>query len=920
MYPRARWFPLAAWLLLPLAVVGDARADADPEVTPVEIRSLEGGVSVAGMWHFTRDDDPANADPARSTEGWVALSTPGPWAGAYEDAEPFRVGWYRRELRFDPSLVGQEVDLLVDTYMAGLDVYVDGERVYHRGEANIYESYYAIRAVPVSFTVERPVHVVAIRVDTPLMVGVYQLPFELRAHGDHSAALIAYESFNGDFRVLLGSVIFFFGLFFLFLAWRVRQRAYLVAGLACVALFPFLVGTSDTFAAFVEPELLLLMIYPAIATQGALNHLFMQSVAGRPMPRFNRYLIAFAALLFVADVSQLVFFHHSFFLVARKLTFLSGLVLGAHATYLGVRAWREGRRGALTLSFGTFAYIVAAAHDTLIALGKIHSTGLVLIGTLCVTGAMIAIAVDRFANTFLENRRLLDDVREMNENLESLVEQRTAQLHARQKDMAEILANVPEAIVAVVPGLTLHEEHSACAPEILGVDAVPGADVMEAVFAGAELDDDRRDQVQGALLAIVGEDSVNHLINEHLLPDELSRVRPDGSRQHLELSWAPIEDPDETVGKMLLSVRDVTELRELRGAAEARSRELARIGQLIAVGVEAAPRLLSDGRRLVDRAQSTRLDDAESVRELKRFAHTLKGEARTYGLGALAAGVHNLETACTAGDDAPEEVRLATEALAEEVTALTHVWTDKLGHDANEGARRTEDQRRIQRALTLLASAANDAAHAARAELERVGRAPLAELLEDEIGAARRLAEERGKAAPTITVDGEAILLDRDGEGRELVRALGHVLRNAVDHGLEAPEARLAQGKPEAGTIRVTVSRAGDRLTVRVSDDGRGLDLAAIAEKAGLEEGADPSEVAQQIFRSGLSTASQVDLVSGRGVGMDAVARMMTSLGGGAEVELGEVNETTGRRAFALRLRMVDPGATQVAGLRGRVG
>ena len=90
----------------------------------------------------------------------------------------------------------------------------------------------------------------------------------------------------------------------------------------------------------------------------------------------------------------------------------------------------------------------------------------------------------------------------------------------------------------------------------------------------------------------MGEDSVNHLINEHLLPDELSRVRPDGSRQHLELSWAPIEDPDETIGKMLLSVRDVTELRELRGAAEARSRQLARIGQLIAVGVETAPRLV----------------------------------------------------------------------------------------------------------------------------------------------------------------------------------------------------------------------------------------------------------------------------------------------------------------------------------------
>lgn len=916
---RLRSWLLPALLLAPLAFAGDARAEDAAEVTPIQVTSLEGGVSVAGQWHFTREDDPANAAPESSTEGWVSLSTPGPWSNAYPGSEPFRVGWYRREVHFDPSLVGTEVDLLVDTYMASLDVYVDGERVYHRGEANIYESYYAIRAVPVSFTVERPVHVVAIRVDTPLMVGVYQLPFELRAHGDHSAALIAYESFNGDFRVLLGSVIFFFGLFFLFLSWRVKQRAYLVAGLACVALFPFLVGTSDTFAAFMDPEILLLLIYPAIATQGTLNHLFMQSVAGRPMPRFNRVLITFAVVLFLVDVSQIFFFHHSLFLVARKITFLSGLVLGAHATWLGVKAARQGRRGALILAFGTFAYIAAAAHDTLIALGKIHSTGLVLTGTLCVTGAMIAIAVDRFANTFLENAKLLGDVQQMNENLEGLVEERTAELHARQKDMAEILANVPEAIVAIVPGLTLHEEHSACAPEILGVEDVPGASVMVAVFGGAELDDDRVDQVKGALLAIVGEDSVNHLINEHLLPEEVCRLRPDGTRQYLELSWAPIEDANEIVNKMLLSVRDVTELRELRGAAEARTKELAAIGELIAVGPEVAPRLLSDGRCLVDRAKATTLDDAEAVRELKRFAHTLKGEARTYGLGALAAGVHNLETACTAGDDAPEEVRLATAALADEVALLTDVWTEKLGHDASEDARRTQDAERIQRALSLLSESANDSRavleiqQAARAELQLVGRAPLAELLEDEIGAARRLATERGKEPPSITFSGEEVLLDRNAEGRELVRALGHVLRNAVDHGLEAAEDRLARGKPAAGAVRVTVGRDGGHVIVRVADDGRGLDLAQLARKAGLEDDAPEQEIARCVFRSGLSTAGQVDLVSGRGVGMDAVARMMTGLGGAADVELGPIDEATGRRAFTLRLSMLDPSFEQRA-------
>jgi len=123
----------------------------------------------------------------------------------------------------------------------------------------------------------------------------------------------------------------------------------------------------------------------------------------------------------------------------------------------------------------------------------------------------------------------------------------------------------------------------------------------------------------------------------------------------------------------------------------------------------------------------------------------------------------------------------------------------------------------------------------------------------------------------------------------ELADPLLHVLRNALDHGIEPPEARIAAGKPRRGRVSMTVAPRGREVVLSFSDDGRGIDAAAVVrrarEKGLLRPGeADPRDPFSLLFRPGFSTAEVVSEYSGRGVGLDVVRANLASLGGRVSV------------------------------------
>ena len=161
---------------------------------------------------------------------------------------------------------------------------------------------------------------------------------------------------------------------------------------------------------------------------------------------------------------------------------------------------------------------------------------------------------------------------------------------------------------------------------------------------------------------------------------------------------------------------------------------------------------------------------------------------------------------------------------------------------------------------------------------------------------------------------------------RTVVDALGdplvHLVRNALDHGLERPDDRLAAGKPRQGTIQIAARHAGGSVVIAVSDDGNGIDPKAIARKAlslGMideeaAEGIDMRGAVELLFTSGFSTAATTNDISGRGVGMDAVREKIRQLGGEVVIDSTPGAGTLAQIRLPLTLAIVSALQVDVSG------
>ncbi|MGN7153095.1 chemotaxis protein CheA [Brevundimonas diminuta] len=174
----------------------------------------------------------------------------------------------------------------------------------------------------------------------------------------------------------------------------------------------------------------------------------------------------------------------------------------------------------------------------------------------------------------------------------------------------------------------------------------------------------------------------------------------------------------------------------------------------------------------------------------------------------------------------------------------------------------------------------------------------------------REAAEATGKKVKLVT-SGEDTEVDKTVVER-LAEPITHMLRNAIDHGLEGPEERLAAGKPEEGTVRLAALHRSGRIVIEISDDGKGInrprvkgiavERGLIAEDAVLSD----DEIDNLIFLPGFSTATEVSDLSGRGVGMDVVRRSIQSLGGRISITSNPGKGSTFTLSLPLTLAVLD--------------
>lgn len=528
------------------------------------------------------------------------------------------------------------------------------------------------------------------------------------------------------------------------------------------------------------------------------------------------------------------------------------------------------------------------------------------------------------------------------------IEEASAQVRQKTADMQAMLQNIPQGILTIVDGNKVHPEYSAFLETVFDTTDIAGRDVMELVFANTNLGADTISQIEAIGGACIGEDVMNFSFNEHLMIGEIEKTMADGSVKILDLSWSPITDEQDMVIRLMLCVRDVTELRKLAAEANEQKRELEMIGEILAVAPAKFADFISSARRFLDENEQIVHQNPEAtafaIAKLFRNMHTIKGNGRTYGLLHLANVVHHTEQhyddlrhASSGAVWDQEELLLQLAQVREVIDRYARINDVTLARGTQAGAEQvlagyerhvlTIDRKHIQDSLQRLENVNTANLHelvAVRNDVRRtlrlLGTESIESVLAPVIDSLPALASDLGKAAPVVQIDDNGYVVHSFASPL-LQNVFMHLIRNAVDHGLESSEERLAKGKPEAGTIKLEMGVMEDMFQMALSDDGRGLALHKVRQ-IGIEKqliSADQvltdAETARLILQPGFSTRSEVTEVSGRGVGMDAVLDFVTREHGKVEIRFMDGEEGAAFRAFQIIVMLPESVAVEVDGI-----
>jgi predicted ATPase/GAF domain-containing protein/HPt (histidine-containing phosphotransfer) domain-containing protein len=501
------------------------------------------------------------------------------------------------------------------------------------------------------------------------------------------------------------------------------------------------------------------------------------------------------------------------------------------------------------------------------------------------------------------------------ENLEQRVAQRTEELALKNRQIASMLDNLDQGVFTIDRTLRIEPGHSRRLADILGTEELVGRDCLALLLTGAAVPSAVQSAAEAALCFSFDQEPSLAALNAGHLIHEIERASPAGDRQFLDISWNFIVSEAGQVERVLVTVRDSTLLRRLKQTARNKEREVEIIVQVLDCGVDALRAFGVECRQLLAENRTTLASQAEVSQQWVaagfRNLHALKGNARLHGLTHLVDCLHSVEDTYDELRRKPEQP-LDRHQISKQLDAVESLLADyeaiyqhKLAPLARKSAETSEERNEaVLRDILALAALSpgdpqRDLLPELRAVLARLDVRSVLSLVDEMRPLLPGLAAELGKPAPTlVTQHAEAQL---GGDWARLVRdILVQCFRNSLYHGLETPHERELAGKPARGKIQVSLYSRPSDWVLEIFDDGRGLALAKLRERAG-DRGLPDEDLAQQIFISGVSTAETIGQVAGRGIGLDIVRAGLQARGGDALVRFtGE--ERDGHRPFVLVL------------------
>lgn len=467
-----------------------------------------------------------------------------------------------------------------------------------------------------------------------------------------------------------------------------------------------------------------------------------------------------------------------------------------------------------------------------------------------------------FANTLIHDLSLGLQNIGFKKGLEDKVMIRTEQLRIKNSRIESMLQNVNQGIFLFNSDLKILPDYSTYLETILQKQGLHNQLVMQEIFSNTRFTGDEISQFENAFQTILSEDKINYMFNRHILPKEF--VKDLGSAEIVcEVDWLPIVNENEVVEEMLVVMRDVTELRELRKVQAAIAQERDMINHIVELGADQFFTFYDELCRKIEMIKGTLLAERDD-RQIARLLHTDKGLSRSFGLSFISDALHYCETSFAKVQESGDSSAFLKDL--EELTAISK-------HYEEIAIKRLKFHRNpTSRTSSIFA------------------------LFEDLVSGCKDLCQNLGKSFPRLVKTGPDMHFAKPSSMLTMQGAMIHLVRNSIDHGFDA--------NSKDNQIEIATSLADNVAKIVIKDNGKGLNLRILHQK-GVEKGlldskSQPSDqdVAQLIFHPNLSTAEKVTQVSGRGVGMDAVLHDIHSLGGSLELAL-EAKNPSGYAPFS---------------------
>lgn len=490
---------------------------------------------------------------------------------------------------------------------------------------------------------------------------------------------------------------------------------------------------------------------------------------------------------------------------------------------------------------------------------------------------------------WLEVLKSRDQMAEWNKSLEQSVMERTA-------DLRNLLDNAGQGFLTFGCDLLVHKEYSSECTNIFGYE-IKDKLITELIYTNPE-----QQKYLGLMFSkILNETNmVKQDLYVQLLPKEVNI-----NGKYIHISYKIVQSTqDAGIPAFMVILTDITEKKALEEQMEKERKTLKMVVKAV-IDNSTLKRFIKDYKNFFSFKLNAILESEQPTGsihfEILRCIHAFKGTAAQLDMLHTSNGLHEIENDLInlKSDDnhiAKEKIQhlirkeFLENYIAEDLSILSKILGDQFL--TSEETMLIEESQLQALEIKVLAVLPQQYHKELLPYIRRLRCKPLKNMLNSYSEYVSTLSQKLQKPLKPLVIEGDNILIE-PGKYHSFIQSLGHVFRNAVDHGIEPIEERIAQSKDKLGVIKCCVKAFDTYICISISDDGRGINPECILDKAVKKgiihadhlDSKSEDEVMSLLFREGFSTRKDVNIVSGRGIGLTDVKKEIDNIHGKIEVK-----------------------------------